>query len=115
MVGAKPSSIEDAVSAILAAFPEAELQSWARQSEDEACVQAHLSLGAWIRNNWVYGDGSPLVTKIREAAVLIHDDDISLVIVRGVWRLLNGVPGVSIEELLDRRKAQPARVSGIGK
>ena len=103
MIGPKPSSIEDAVSAIRAAFPETELQSWARQTEAEACAQAHFGLGAWIRNNWVYGSGSPLVTKIREAAVLIHDDDISWVIVRGVWRLLNGVPCLSIEELLDRR------------
>ncbi len=96
----KPSSLEDAVTLIRAKFPESELQAWAAQSEDAARFKAHFELGLWVRNNWVYGNGSPLATRIKEAAWFVHDDDISRMIVRALWRVLNGLPCPTIEELL---------------
>jgi hypothetical protein len=96
----KPSSLEDAVTLIRANFPESELQAWAAQSEDVARVQAHFALGLWVRNTWVYGDGSPLATKIMEADWSIQADDVSSIIISALWRVLNGFPCPSIEELL---------------
>ena len=98
----KPTSLEDAVTLIRATFPESELEAWAAQSENVAQAQAHFALGLWVRNNWVYGDGSPLATKIIEAAVIIDADNVSSIITSALWRVLNGFPCPSIEELLQR-------------
>jgi hypothetical protein len=95
----KPSTIKEAVAAIQAAFPEAELRAWAQQPEETACSKAHFKLGMWIRNNWIYGSGSPLATGIREAHLFVQDDKISSLIIRALWRVMNGFPCPSVEEL----------------
>jgi len=96
----KPLSLQDAVDIIRATFPEEELQAWADQPENAAADQAHFALGAWIRNNWVHGAGSPLAIHIKEITRYVHSDDISDVVIKALWRVLNGSVCPSIEELL---------------
>lgn len=96
----RPLSLQDAVDIIRATFPEEELQAWSDQPEGSAGAQAHFELGVWIRNNWVYRAGSPLAVHIKEVAWFIHDDDISSVVIKALWRVLNGSVCPSIEELL---------------
>lgn len=96
----KPSTLEEAVALIQSQFPAEQLSEWAKESEDMAGVLAHFDLAMWIRNNWVYGDGSPLSDKIRQQALFIDADGISSVIVSALWRHLNGMPCGSIAEHL---------------
>lgn len=96
----RPSSLHDAVDIIRATFPAEALQAWAAQAEDIAGGQAHFELGMWIRNNWVYGSGSPLATQIEEFSGHIDADRISSVIVHALWRALNGLPCSKIEGLV---------------
>ncbi len=96
----KPTPLEDAVRMIRTTFPELALRDWATRPEDEACLQAHFVLGLWVRNMWVHGEGSPLARRIKAAAWFVHDDDISKMVIRALWRVLNGFPCPSVEELL---------------
>ena len=96
----QPSSLDEAIALIISEFEENDLREWAKAPEAEACFEAHFGLGMWIRNNWVYGEGTVLFDGIRNASSsFIHDDDVSEVIVRALWRVLNGRPMPSIEEL----------------
>lgn len=94
----KPSSLQEAVEIIMATFPAADLQTWASRPEISACIEAHFGLGMWIRNNWVYGDGSPLASKIMETYWWGDADKISEAIIKALWKVLNGSPCPTIEE-----------------
>jgi hypothetical protein len=96
----KPITLQDAVDIIRVSFPEEELQVWATESESSANALAHFVLGTWIRNNWVHGAGSPLAVRIKEAYWFIQADEVSSMVIRALWRVLNGLPCPSIEALL---------------
>lgn len=94
----KPSSLEEAIAIIREEFLEKNINKWAALSEDKACSQAHFSgVGVWIRNEWVYGGSCPLVYKIREHDQFIHNDNISDIIVKALWQVLNGYSCPSIK------------------
>lgn len=96
-----PSSFDEAITLIRSEFEENDLREWAKAPEAEACFEAHFGLGIWIRNIWIYGGGSALVNEIRDASSsMIQDDDVSELIVRALWRVLNGGPTPSIDELV---------------
>lgn len=101
----KPSSLEEAFAILQSTFHALELQEWSAQSESSAISQAHWTLGMWVRNQWVYG-GSPLVEEIKSAAGVIHDDDVSSIIIKALWHVLNGAPCPTIEELIPLRTTQ---------
>ena len=71
----KPSSLAEAAAILQSTFQVLELQEW------------------------VYG-GSPLVAEIKSAAGFIHDDDVSSIIIKALWHVLNGAPCPTIEELI---------------
>lgn len=102
----KPSSLQEAVAVIQATFQASELQEWAAQPEDAARSQAHWALGMWVRNQWVHG-GSPLATEIKSVAWFVHDDDISSIVIKALWHVLNGALCPSIEELLPPGALRP--------
>lgn len=95
----KPSTLEESVLLIRAAFPVEKLQAWANLPENEANIQAHFCLGMWIRNNWVH-PGSPLVSNIRSIAFNIHDDDISSIVIEALLQVLRGEPCPELQELI---------------
>ena len=101
-----PSSLSEAVSLIRNAFPADDLAGWAAQPEDTAVLQAHFGLGLWVRNNWIYGGGSPLAGNMTREAWKIgvvratHPDDMSALVLRALWRVLNGEACPTIEDLL---------------
>ena len=95
----KPSTLQEAVSFIQASFPADELKAWAAQPETSAQMQAHWSLGMWVRNQWVHG-GSPLATEIKSIAWFVHDDDISSYVTKALWHVLNGERCPQLKELV---------------
>ena len=93
----KPSSLADAIALILDEFPETDLREWASRPKLGAVSDAHFGLGAWIRNQWVYGEGCPLVFKLHQNSLACyHEDEISSVILEGLWRFLNGEKDLTI-------------------
>lgn len=102
----KPSTLQEAISIIQATFPAAELRAWAAQPEHIASFQAHFELGLWIRNQWVYG-GSPMYTEIERATLIIHTDDISDIVIKALWDVLNGKPCPTISELFPNAILEP--------
>lgn len=97
-----PRTLQDAVTAICTAFPLPELEAWAAQPEVEAHVHAHIGIGLWIRNQWVHGAGSPLADSIKRSVVLAHDDTVSSFITIALWKVLNGQPCPTVEELVSQ-------------
>jgi len=95
----KPSTLQEAISIIQATFPAAELSAWAALPENIASFQAHFELGLWIRNQWFYGDGSPLTTELKKANFFLDADDISDIVVKALWGVLNGKPCPTVSEL----------------
>lgn len=61
--------------------------------EPESVVnELHLSVGMWIRNEWIRGSGgSPLLDYFRKMGVS-NPDDISSIILRSLWRDLHRQP-----------------------
>ena len=102
-MGKTPSTLSEAIGIIRATFPEAELAAWANRPMDEAVLDAHFALGAWIRNEWIFDEESQLVKRIRESTAYIHDDDVSSLILEALWRVLNDEDCPSIERLLGFR------------
>ena len=98
----RPSSIQEAVSIIQKKFPAKQLENFASQPESIACVQAHFDLGMWIRNNWFYGSGSPLAKKMLEIDWTLDADQMSSLIIKSLWQVLNGQPCPTINELVNR-------------
>lgn len=99
----KPSSLEEAIEEIQRIFSEKQLRDWSKKEEEIACLDAHWDLGLWIRNQWVYGSGSPLSAIIKEQAVIIDEDSISSFILRALWRVLNSEDCPTIQELISLR------------
>lgn len=101
MTQIKPSTLQEAVAAIRATFPASELEEWAAQPAPIAQAFAHFELGAWIRNEWVYGSGSPLADHVLQRNNwLLNPDTISGIIIDALWLVLNGQPCPRLEEIL---------------
>lgn len=62
-----------------------------RNGAEADMIDYHLSLGLWIRNSWVYPDGSRL-RKWFNARGIFHPDDMSGIILDSWWRHLNARP-----------------------
>lgn len=103
-ITAKPSTLAEAIAIIREEFPEDGLLAWAAKPKFDAVIEAHFGLGMWIRSEWIYGEGCSLVLKLREKAYpFYHEDEISSIILEGLWRFLNGEKAITIEQLTDDR------------
>ena len=101
---AKPCSLAEAIAMIREEFPEADLLTWAAKPELGAVIEAHFGIGMWIRNQWAYGEGCPLVFKLREHSYIFRlEDEVSSIILEGLWRFLNGEKDLTIEQLISDR------------
>ena len=99
----KPSTLHEAIEIIRAELPEFDLNAWANGEMFEAVMDEHFGLGMWFRNQWVHGHPAGLARRIREGVSFCHDDDVSSIILEGIWRILNGEDGVTAEVLIDER------------
>lgn len=66
------------------------LDAVARRTEADLAAH-HFGLGLWIRNCWGLWSGSPLARYFRDLDIT-HPDDMSAIVLRSLWRELNGHP-----------------------
>jgi hypothetical protein len=79
-----PVTIDEAVGVVVATLSDEEKAAIAAMAESEL-VSFHMSLGAWIRNNFgLWSSNLPLLESTGEP----NADDASMVIVVAVWRRL---------------------------
>ncbi|MBK7676955.1 MAG: hypothetical protein IPJ27_20585 [Candidatus Accumulibacter sp.] len=79
-----PATIDEAVGVVIATLPDDDKATISAMSESEL-IGLHMSLGAWIRNNFgLWSGNGPLLESTGEP----NADDASMVIVVAVWRRL---------------------------
>lgn len=78
LVGGKiPSTAREAFKILDTMLSDEEKKSALAQSRSEFAINEHFGLGAWIRNNWVYGDEKGIGLFAKEECRLQHPDSIS--------------------------------------
>lgn len=86
----KPETIPDAVRELRNLLPSQQLDV-IRRSKTEDLIRFHFNLGAYIRNLWVYRDGSPLTSRVRATGGRVgQGDELSNLIIEALWHDLNG-------------------------
>lgn len=74
------------------------------KSEERAVIEAHNSIGQWIRNNWkLWIKKTPLRKWFGDIGVK-HPDDMSAIVVRSAHRYLMGSP-LEIESQVEKLRA----------
>jgi len=57
----------------------------------EERVEYHQNLSQYIRNNWLYGDDSPLIKALRlQGMTHYHEDALAALIIELFWEYLQG-------------------------
>lgn len=83
-----PTTLEEGIDALVAELDASEIEHIrARADEGE---QHHMFLGMSIRNAWVHPKGSPLAAHFRVVYELGCSDDISTMILKGLWAKVRG-------------------------
>lgn len=86
----KPTTLQDAVTALKALLPPQQLDT-VRVSSVEDLIRFHFNLGSYIRNLWVHRNGSPLTARIRARGGKVAEGDaLSNLIIEALWHDLNG-------------------------
>jgi hypothetical protein len=88
-----PKSIEEAISYFLTKWTTHEKNQFKNEKEDAAVAELHLSVGMFIRNNWIrHGSGNErLISEFKKLGIFAPDD-MSGIILRSVHRKLNNLP-----------------------
>jgi len=92
MLVEKPATIPQAISALEILLPPEQLDV-IKRSKPEDLIRFHFNLGQYIRNLWVYREGSPLTKRIRALGGKVAEgDEVSRLIIEAFWHHLNGTP-----------------------
>ncbi|MCG2793101.1 MAG: hypothetical protein L6262_06120 [Weeksellaceae bacterium] len=84
----KPKSIEESLNYFEKNWSETEKNIFKKQPENIAVSKLHMSVGMWIRNNWISEDNNALTEEFHKIGVY-HPDDISSIILTSLHRKLN--------------------------
>ena len=83
-----PTTIDEAVGVLLVTLSDVDKDRIAAMDESEL-IGLHFGLGMWIRNNMGLWQGNQaLMQSIRQDTPHIHPDDVSMVIIKALWRRL---------------------------
>lgn len=74
-----------------------------KNSSDDEFVLMHMSLGLWIRNNWIYPANDDRISKMFLDAGIADQDNISNYIIKGYKLYLNQLP-CELDDLLNKEK-----------
>lgn len=96
-----PSNLDEAVDGLLERYTPETLGQVKGHSLDKARIWCHLGLACWVRNEWIYPKGSPLVkwfgtTLYAESGfppdiweMLCEPDRISGIVTEALWHRLH--------------------------
>ncbi len=62
-----------------------------KNSSPDELISLHLSLGMWIRNNWIYPSKTRIAKMFYDKGIM-HPEDISMYIIEGYSAYLKGLP-----------------------
>ena len=83
-----PTTIDEAVSVVIAMLPDEDRSSIAAMPESEL-MGMHFGLGMWIRNNLgLWQDHGALMQSVRNHNPGAQPDDVSTMIIENVWKRL---------------------------
>jgi len=84
-----PKNLNESVEYFENHWSSQELNDFKNKPEEEAVTELHMSVGMWIRNNWIHGDRNPPLMKFFDSLHFKHADDISSTILTSLHRKLN--------------------------
>lgn len=90
---AKPHTLQEAVDIILLTFDREDFRAWAASKPRH---NLHFDLGLWIRNQWAYGESSPLY----KSTFSLFADNFSGVVLNALECALDGKSLPIFEEAL---------------
>jgi hypothetical protein len=84
-----PRDLNESVAYFEKHWSSRQLDAFKNKNEKKAVAELHMSVGMWIRNNWIYGNRNPQLVKFFDSLNFRHQDDISSTILRSLHRKLN--------------------------
>lgn len=102
--GAKPpKNIDEAIAYFEKTWTEKKKEEFKSKPERTAVLDAHHSVGMWIRNEWIRGKRDTLLTNQFNDLGIYHPDDMSSIILTSLHRKLNNKP-IDIEGQVQQYK-----------
>ncbi|QGK74411.1 DUF6794 domain-containing protein [Flavobacterium sp. SLB02] len=83
-----PSSLDESLHYFEKNWTESAKNSFKSKPENEAVTELHMTVGMWIRNNWIR-NGNESIVKECNTIGIYHPDDISSIILTSLHRKLN--------------------------
>jgi hypothetical protein len=84
-----PKDLNESISYFEKHWSSGRLEDFKNKDEKKAVTELHMSVGMWIRNNWIHGNRNPQLVKFFDSLHFRHADDISSTILRSLHRKLN--------------------------
>jgi hypothetical protein len=84
-----PKDLNESIAYFERHWSSGQLRDFKEKDERKAVTELHMSVGMWIRNNWIHGDRNPKLIKFFDSLNFKHPDDISSTILRSLHRKLN--------------------------
>lgn len=75
-------------------------KNYIKNCPEDELINLHFTLGMWIRNNWIYPSYGVGVSAEFTRRGVEHPDDISMDIIEGYKKYLNGQP-YGIEDIIE--------------
>jgi len=96
-----PSTLNEAINSIVDTLDQKD-KDFIKQNEPSS---VHFTIGMYLRNNWdLWEKDSPLVLDVKQRFGLWgHGDDVSGLILEGVWAKVNGI---DVDKILVQRSLQ---------
>jgi hypothetical protein len=84
-----PKDLNESIAYFEKHWSSGQLRDFKDKDEKKAVTELHMSVGMWIRNNWIHGDRNPKLIKFFDSLNFRHPDDISSTILTSLHRKLN--------------------------
>ena len=91
-----PSSLDESLNYFEKNWTERAKNSFKNKPENEAVTELHMTVGMWIRNNWIRHGNESLAKEFNTIGIY-HPDDISSMILTSLHRKLNH-KGLNLEK-----------------
>jgi hypothetical protein len=96
-----PSTLSECFAILVLELSQEDKEEIVFQSEDDFTFSAHLGIGVWMRNQWMYQSKSAIYKHFQSIG-FDHEDDISELLLRFYHRHLTGKP-LEVEALIEKK------------